>query len=176
MTWPDLSDDDIPGSGFAFTACTVHEDPGGDAALARLRARLLTILRRSAVHRGTWRFPGCPSAWDGNRSSGAFVAFAWQDPEGAPLLLAVNYPDHPGQCYVRVRLPPHGPGRWRLLDSPGDVFYERDGHDLQSRGLHPGVAPWKSHVFGMKADPEWEMKPPSESHNAFSEHCHESAP
>lgn len=39
-TLPDLSDDDIPGSGFAIAAYTVHADLGGDAALARLRERL----------------------------------------------------------------------------------------------------------------------------------------
>lgn len=41
-TLPDLTDDDIQGSGFAITGYTVHEQLGGDAALARLRARLKT--------------------------------------------------------------------------------------------------------------------------------------
>jgi len=39
-TLPDLSDADIPGSGFAITGYTVHESLGGNAALARLRERL----------------------------------------------------------------------------------------------------------------------------------------
>jgi glycosidase len=39
-TLPDLSEEDIPGSGFAITGYTVHRDLGGDAALARLRERL----------------------------------------------------------------------------------------------------------------------------------------
>jgi glycosidase len=39
-TLPDLSDDDVPGSGFAIIGYTVHENLGGDAALARLRERL----------------------------------------------------------------------------------------------------------------------------------------
>jgi glycosidase len=39
-TLPGLRDEDIPGSGFAITAYTVHADLGGDAALARLRQRL----------------------------------------------------------------------------------------------------------------------------------------
>src|SRR5262245_42645813 len=39
-TLPDLTDEDIPGSGFAITGYTVHESLGGDAALARLRDRL----------------------------------------------------------------------------------------------------------------------------------------
>lgn len=39
-TLPDLAEADIPGSGFAITGYTVHQDLGGDAALARLRKRL----------------------------------------------------------------------------------------------------------------------------------------
>src|SRR5262245_47327164 len=39
-TLPDLSDADIPGSGFAITAYRVAEQFGGPAALARLRKRL----------------------------------------------------------------------------------------------------------------------------------------
>src|SRR5215510_10476784 len=39
-TLPDLTDDDIAGSGFAITGYTTHEDLGGDAALQRLRERL----------------------------------------------------------------------------------------------------------------------------------------
>jgi glycosidase len=39
-TLPDLTDDDIPGSGFAITGYAVHDRLGGDAALARLRRRL----------------------------------------------------------------------------------------------------------------------------------------
>ena len=39
-TLPDLKEDDIGGSGFAITGYTVHQNLGGDAALARLRERL----------------------------------------------------------------------------------------------------------------------------------------
>src|SRR4030095_11989199 len=35
-TLPDLRDEDIPGSGFAITGYTVHQQLGGGAALARL--------------------------------------------------------------------------------------------------------------------------------------------
>lgn len=39
-TLPDLTEEDISGSGFAITGYTVHRDLGGEAALARLRERL----------------------------------------------------------------------------------------------------------------------------------------
>jgi hypothetical protein len=41
-TLPDLRDDDIAGSGFAITDYKVHQQLGGDDALARLRDRLRT--------------------------------------------------------------------------------------------------------------------------------------
>ena len=40
QTLPDLSEEDIAGSGFAITRYTVNAALGGDAALARIRARL----------------------------------------------------------------------------------------------------------------------------------------
>ncbi len=40
QTLPDLTDADIPGSGFAITGYTVHASLGGNAALARLRERM----------------------------------------------------------------------------------------------------------------------------------------
>jgi hypothetical protein len=46
-TLPDLSDDDIAGSGFAIQSYTVHRDLGGAAALARLRQRLQQRMRRA---------------------------------------------------------------------------------------------------------------------------------
>ncbi len=39
-TLPDLREEDIAGSGFAITGYTVHQNLGGDSALARLRERL----------------------------------------------------------------------------------------------------------------------------------------
>jgi glycosidase len=39
-TLPDLTEDDIAGSGFAIASYTAHRDLGGDAALARLRERM----------------------------------------------------------------------------------------------------------------------------------------
>ena len=41
-TLPDLREDDIAGSGFAITGYTAHPNLGGDAALARIRQRLLS--------------------------------------------------------------------------------------------------------------------------------------
>src|SRR5271165_454491 len=42
-TLPELREEDISGSGFAITGYTVHENLGGDAALARLRISFFVI-------------------------------------------------------------------------------------------------------------------------------------
>jgi len=42
-TLPDLREEDIAGSGFAITGNTVHQNLGGDAALARLRISFFVI-------------------------------------------------------------------------------------------------------------------------------------
>jgi hypothetical protein len=39
-----------------------------------------------------------------------------------------------------------------LLDLQGEARFERDGNDLQSRGLYLDVGPWQYHVFEMKAE------------------------
>jgi hypothetical protein len=114
--------------------------------------RLLEVLKRPAVRRGEWRLLECNPAWDGNGSSDAFIAYSWQDSSDARLVVAVNYAPHPSQCYVRLPFPDLGQGRWRLRDLLGDTEYERDGNDLQSRGLYLDVPPWQCHIFQAMAD------------------------
>ena len=86
-------------------------------------------------------------AWEGNWTSDCFVAFAWQGPAGERLLVAVNYAANQSQCYVW--LPPTGlaGGQWRLQDQLSSAVYERDGDDLESRGLFLDMAPWQAAVF-----------------------------
>ena len=113
--------------------------------------RLLAVLRRAALRQGQWQLLECVPAWDGNGSSDAFIAFAWQGPDGERLIVAVNYAAHPSQCYVRLPFPDLDRRQWRLEDLLGDARYERDGDDLQSRGLYLDVPPWQYHVFEITA-------------------------
>ena len=39
--------------------------------------------------------------------------------------------------------------QWRLKDCSGDATYDRDGNDLQARGLYLDVPPWKAHIFSL---------------------------
>jgi hypothetical protein len=118
-------------------------------AVAQLYERLLEVLRRPAVRHGQWQLLECAPAYDGNGSFDGFIAWLWQGPAGERLLVAVNYSAQPGQCYVRLSFSGLTGAEWRLLDLLGEAHYERDGNDLQSRGLYLDVAPWQCHAFEM---------------------------
>ncbi len=122
-----------------------------NSALRRFYEELLEVLRRPVVRGGRWRLLDCVPAWEGNPSCDAAVAYAWDDSAGDRLIVAVNYASHQSQCYVR--LPPAGlAGRqWRLRDLLGGAQYDRDGSDLESRGLYLDVPPWQCHVFEVAA-------------------------
>ena len=109
--------------------------------------RLLDVLHRPAVRHGQWQLLECVPAFDGNGSFDNFIACTWEQPGDERLLVAVNYSAHPSQCYVRLPFPDLERGKWRLTDLLGDARYERDGDELQSRGLYLNVAPWQYHVF-----------------------------
>ena len=112
--------------------------------------RLLVVLRQPVVRIGQWQLLQCVPAWDGNGSSDAFIASAWQDSSGGRLLVVVNYANHQSQCYARLPFPELGSSRWHLRDLLGDAHHERDGNDLQSRGLYLDMAPWEYHVLELK--------------------------
>jgi hypothetical protein len=115
--------------------------------LRQFYERLLSVLRQPAVRGGRWQLLEGVAAWDGNWTSDAFLLFMWQGRGGERLMVAVNYSGHQSQCYVRV--PPADPaGRqlhFRDLMSP--ARYDRDGHDVASRGLYLDLPPWAYHVF-----------------------------
>jgi len=101
------------------------------------------------VRQGDWRLLACAPAWNGNRSSEAIIACAWQDLGDNRLLVCVNYTDHQSQCYVQLPFAGLAGARWRLQDLLGTAQYDRDGDDLESDGLYLDVPPWRCHVFEM---------------------------
>jgi hypothetical protein len=119
--------------------------------LKQFYERLLDVLRRPAVRQGQWQLLECVPAWDGNGLSDAFIACTWQDSGGGRLLVAVNYAGHSSQCCVRFPFPDLGGSRWRLRDLLSDAHYERDGDDLQSRGLYLDLPPWQYYAFELTA-------------------------
>ena len=111
--------------------------------------RLLAIIHQSAVRNGEWKLLECAPAWDGNWTWDCFIAFVWQGNDGQRLLVAVNFAANQSQCYLRLPFTGLGGKRWRLQDQLGDAVYERDGDDLQTRGLYLDVGPWQSCVFAI---------------------------
>jgi len=120
-----------------------------DQKLKEFYERLLAVLRHPVVRNGQWQLLECIPAWEGNWTRDCFVAFAWQGAGGERLVVAVNYAPNQSQCYVRLPFANLGNGHWRLEDVLGDTQYDRDGNDLQSRGLYLDVPPWHCHAFNM---------------------------
>jgi hypothetical protein len=119
-------------------------------SVAQFYQRLLDVLRRPAVRNGNWQLLECVAAFDGNGSSDNFIACTWQEPEGERLIVAVNYSAHQSQCYVRLPFSELGDKQWTLKDLFSDARYDRDGRDLQTRGLYLDVGPWQHHAFEMR--------------------------
>jgi glycosidase len=111
--------------------------------------RLLSVLRRPIVRDGRWQLLSTRSAWEGNGSSDAFIACAWELSTGERLLLAVNYSPDQSQCYVHLPFGDLSGASWRLQDCLGSARFDRDGDDLGRRGLYLDMEPWQFHVFDM---------------------------
>jgi glycosidase len=120
-----------------------------DQRLERFYDRLLSVLREPSVRDGQWQLLECLPAWEGNWTWDCVLAFAWRGPDGKHLLVTVNYSPHQSQCYVRLPFPNLGNSQWRLKDLLGDVAYDREGADLQARGLYLDEPPWRASVFSL---------------------------
>jgi hypothetical protein len=101
------------------------------------------------VRQGDWQLLDCTPAWEGNWTWDCFLIFAWLGPGGERLLVTVNYAPNQSQCYVRLPFADLGEDRWRLDDVIGDATYEREGRDLQARGLYLDEPPWRGRVFSL---------------------------
>jgi len=120
-----------------------------DEGLGRFYQRLMEVLRQPAFRDGDWQLLECVPAWEGNWTWDCFVVFAWEGADNQRWLIAVNYAANQSQCYVRLPFPDLAGSQWRLQDEMEEVVYERDGSDLQSRGLYLDASPWKSSVFAL---------------------------
>jgi glycosidase len=118
--------------------------------LAKFYDRLLGVLHRPAVRQGNWQLLECVPAWEGNWTWDCFLAFAWNGSSEDRLLATVNYAGNQSQCYVRLPFTDLGKNQWRLTDLMGESTYDRDGDDLQHRGLFLDLPPWQASVFSLR--------------------------
>ena len=112
-------------------------------------ARLLGLLQQPVVRDGQWQLLECVRAWEANGSFDDFIVYSWQGPEDERLLVTVNYAPHQSQCYVRIPFEGLEGSQWRLRDLMSDAAYDRDGNDLQRKGLYLDVPAWSYHVFAV---------------------------
>ena len=110
------------------------------------------MLRRPVVRAGQWQLLDCASAWEGNWTSDCFLAFAWHNSVGERLLVTVNYAPNRSQCYVRLPFTDLGNRRWKLQDLLSGAEYDREGNDLQARGLYLDEPPWSAEVFSLTSE------------------------
>jgi hypothetical protein len=122
-----------------------------DLKLQQFYAHLLHLLRHPILRGGQWQLLECVPCWEGNWSSDSFIAFAWQNPDGERLLVAVNYAPHQSQCCVKLPFSGLGGEQFQLRDLLSAASYDRDGNELQSRGLYLDLHPWQYHVFAIKS-------------------------
>jgi hypothetical protein len=63
------------------------------------------------------------------------------------LLVAVNFAPNQSQCHVQLPFTHLAGSQWRLQDTMSSGVYDRDGNELQSRGLFLDMLPWQTAVF-----------------------------
>ena len=133
-----------------------------DERLKDFYERLLAVLRQSVVREGQWHLLECLPAWTDNWSCDSFVAFAWEGSDGSRLLVAVNYSPNQSQCYVKLPFKALE-GIWELRDLLGHAVYEREGSDLQRRGLYLDEPAWSALIFSFSRSAGDELVHPTSS-------------
>jgi len=122
-----------------------------DEQLLNFYERLLSCVSLPAIRNGVWSLLESTAAWDGNWTAECFVCFAWSDMSGERLLVVVNYAANQSQCYLRLPLADLRGHSVLLQDLMGHEAYERDGDELNDRGMFLDLGPWGYHIFRIKA-------------------------
>jgi glycosidase len=122
-----------------------------DIDLEMFYENLLNILHRTVFRNGHWQLLDCTSVWEGNPTNDRFVSFAWQGDDEEKILIAVNYSPERSQCYIKLPFNDMGTGTWLVKDLISGISYEREGADLQNKGMYLDEPAWKIYVFSLNA-------------------------
>jgi hypothetical protein len=114
--------------------------------LNKFYQRLLGCLRLPEVRQGHWQFLDCRPEWDGNPTWDCFICFAWDCPEQASLVIAVNYAPDRSQCFLGIPFDLRGT-MVRFRDLMSHEVYHRNGDEILARGLYLDMPAWGYHVF-----------------------------
>lgn len=124
-----------------------------DVGLQNFYARVLELLKKPQLQRGSWRLSDWRPAWSGNSTWERFVVCWWSPPADAPqlppLLVAVNFGPTQGQCVIPW---PGGIGNklLHLADQMQPIEYQREQADLVRHGLYLDLPAWGYHVLEVR--------------------------
>ena len=82
-------------------------------------------------------------------SNDNYISFAWQGTGEEKMLIAVNYSPDRNQCYIRLPFQDMGDKSWLFHDLIGSNTFEREGNELQEKGLYLDEPGWKIYVFSL---------------------------
>ncbi len=109
--------------------------------------QLLGLMKKSIFKTGNWKLLDTVSAWYGNESFNAFVAFGWESGANDRVLVVVNFASHASQCFVRLPFSALTGNSVVFKDLLGAASYERQGEGLAVTGLFLDMEAWGYHVF-----------------------------
>jgi hypothetical protein len=66
--------------------------------------------------------------------------------------VAVNQSPHQSQCFLGLPFRDLAARPWRLRGELGTASYDRDGSDLERRGLYLDVPAWQASVFSLAGE------------------------
>jgi hypothetical protein len=120
-----------------------------DRELRGFYDKLLHAVADSDLRDGEWQLCEC-TGWPDNRSAEQLVAWCWRA-NGQRHLVVVNLADGDAQAQVRLPWSDLSGRTWHLSDALSGGAFDRDGGELQDRGLYVGMAPWESYFLALDA-------------------------
>lgn len=118
-----------------------------DREIKEYYSRLLHLLDSPVFRFGDWLLLESLPAWSGNWTWDNFIIFSWKHKNEDQRIIVVNFAPQHGQCYVRLDYPEFTGKQVLLQDLMSDVVYNRNGDELQQRGLYLDLPAWGYHVF-----------------------------
>ena len=118
-----------------------------DQTIASFYDRLLSCIHHPSARDGRWQLLECAPAWEGNRTSECFICSCWNIPGERQLVVITNFAPNQSQCYLPLPFEEMSGCKAELRDLMSEADYEREGSELQAKGLYLDLPAWGYHVF-----------------------------
>jgi len=116
--------------------------------LEKFYQKLLSILCQPVFKYGHWKLIDALPAWNNNWTFNNYICFTWQGKvDNTKVIVAVNFSPDKSQCYLKIPFIGMKNKNWLLRDQFSDVVYQRQGDDLESKGLFLDEKSWKYYLF-----------------------------